>query len=120
MDDDYNTQKRDAMATVVLLAAAAAWFVLAIFAPLGGTYRFLFPSVFLVVVLSLLAYFRFTAPRVHTGYGSKARAAETEEIEALTLPHETTPGVCWQCGERVRAGSRICGMCGAAQRRPRK
>ena len=120
MDDEYQSQKRDTIATVVLFAVAVAWFILAVFLPIGGKYRFLFPSVYLVVVLLLLAYFRFTMPHVKSGYGTRARAAQAEEIEALTLPHQAAPGVCWQCGSRVRAGSAICGGCGAAQRRPRK
>lgn len=61
-----------------------------------------------------------TAPRVHSGYDTRARAAQTEEIEALTLPNETAPGICWQCGERVRVSNRICTSCGATQKRPRE
>lgn len=84
-----------------------------------GNGRFVCPGGLIIIGLTLIAYIMFTAPRVTSGYGTHARSARTEEVEALTLPHQAAPGVCWQCGSRVRAGSAICGGCGAAQRRPR-
>jgi hypothetical protein len=85
----------------------------------GSSSRFICPGGLIFIGLTLIVYLIFTAPRVTSGYNTHARAARTDDIEPLTLPHQSVAGVCWQCGSRVRASSAICGGCGAAQRRPR-
>lgn len=86
----------------------------------GSSSRFICPGGLIFIGLTLIVYLLFTAPSVRSGYGTRARAALTDEIEPLTLPHQAVAGLCWQCGSRVRASSAICGGCGATQRRPRR
>lgn len=51
--------------------------------------RVLIPGAFLIAGVGLLANHWFVMPRGNSGYSPHARAADTEEITALTLPHDT-------------------------------
>lgn len=69
-------------------------------------------------LLFTLLVWNLMTPRIRSGYGHRARAAQVREPALFAAPGELPAGRCWQCGKRMRDGDKVCGGCGATRFTP--